>query len=40
MKVIGLHPGLPVECTEYYDPEVTSWAFEFMLETESPLPGP
>jgi hypothetical protein len=40
MKVSGLDPGLPVEFIEYNDPEVTSSAFEFMLETESPLPEP
>ena len=40
MKVIGYEPGFPVESTDYDDPVVTNWAFDFTVETSDPIPAP
>jgi hypothetical protein len=40
MKLIGYEPGFPIESTDYDDPVITNWAFEFTLETADPIPFP
>ena len=37
---VGYEPGVPVDSTEYDDPVVTEWAFEFTIETEAQIPNP
>lgn len=39
-RLVGYEPGFEVESTDYDDPVVTEWAFEFTVETEDQVPSP
>ncbi len=36
----GYGPGIPIESTDYDDPNATDWAFQFMIETDDLIPAP
>ena len=36
----GYGPQIPIESTDYDDPNVADWAFEFTVETVDPIPEP
>ena len=36
----GYGPGVPIESTEYEDPDAEHWAFRFTIVTDDPIPAP
>ena len=40
MVEAGYGPGRPVDSTDHRDRAVDSWAFDFTLETDDPIPPP
>jgi hypothetical protein len=36
----GYGPAVPIGSTEYGDPQVAYWAFEFTVDTDDPVPEP